>query len=279
MPLASSFVAIVAFAVTCAAPLTAQQHSYTQTQIDEGRQLYAANCGRCHGDTGSSVTGVELFKQIRRATSDEDIAGLIQQGIPGTAMPPHRISNLQALSLVAFLRAMVNAAPVSSTASVARNPMPTLDVTRANAARGKALFTGKAGCVMCHRAEGSGGTTGPDLSAIGAPRVGIFFGGLPIDVPSLERALLDPSDDIGPAYRVYQATPKNGAPVRGRLLNQDTFSIQILDDAVGLRSFDKSELKEFRYLASPMPSYRERLSDEELADVIAYLLTLKGAAR
>jgi mono/diheme cytochrome c family protein len=42
-------------------------------------------------------------------------------------------------------------------------------------------------------------------------------------------------------------------------------------------SLTKADLRELTVLtSSPMPSYRGRLSDEEIADVVAYLLTLKG---
>ena len=73
--------------------------------------LYQNNCGRCHNNDGAGVVGVELFKQFRRATTDDDIAKLIQNGIPGTSMPSHRFSTPQALSVVAFLRSMVGATP------------------------------------------------------------------------------------------------------------------------------------------------------------------------
>src|SRR4026208_2244430 len=73
----------------------AQQHGYTDAQITEGRTLYQANCGRCHNNDGAGVVGVDRFKQLRRATTDDDVAKLIQTGIPGTSMPSHRFSTPQ----------------------------------------------------------------------------------------------------------------------------------------------------------------------------------------
>jgi len=147
--------------------------------------------------------------------------------------------------------------------------------TLGDAARGKAVFQGKGGCQMCHKAEGAGGTSGPDLSAVGAPRGGR---GLvqAADPAAIERSILDPNADIVLAFRVFQVTPTSGAAVRGRLMNQDTFSVQLLDGSENLRSFLKSNLKEFGFLPSPMPSYRGRLTPQEVADVVSYLLTLKG---
>src|SRR3954470_2869852 len=110
-------VALWAVVVMLSAPVRAQQHGYTAAEIEEGRKLYDANCGRCHNDTGDGVTGVELFKQIRRASSDEDIVKIIRAGIPGTSMPPHNFSEMQAQNVVAFLRSMVGVTPASALAA------------------------------------------------------------------------------------------------------------------------------------------------------------------
>lgn len=257
-------------AILTSAPV-AQQHGYSADQIADGRKLYEANCGRCHNNDGAGVPGVELFKQIRRATTDDDVAKLVQAGIPGTSMPPHSFSAPQALAVVAFMRSMVGVAPASAAVAgaVARS------TTSGDPGRGRAIFTGKGGCTACHRAEGAGGTTGPDLSAAGAVR-NSPFGPVPPDLLALERAILDPNAEMSMEYRVFQVTPKTGAAVRGTLLNQDTFSVQMHDQTKNLRSFQKSDLKDHGFLPSPMPSYQSRLTPQEVADVVSYLLTLKG---
>ena len=56
----------------------------------------------------------------------------------------------------------------------------------------------------------------------------------------------------------------------------DTLSLQMFDDKEQLRSFSKSDLKEWTVINSPMPSYRDKLTPQELADVVSYLLSLKG---
>ena len=68
--------------------------------------------------------------------------------------------------------------------------------------------------------------------------------------------------------------------VTGRLLNLDTFTVQLIDSNERLRSFLKENLKEFDFVGkSPMPSYQGRLTAGEVADVVAYLTTLKGVDR
>ena len=70
---------------------------------------------------------------------------------------------------------------------------------------------------------------------------------------------------------------KDGTKLTGHLLNQDTFSIQLLDARERLLSVEKSNIREYTYLkTSPMPSYRETLSAEEIGDLVTYLVSLKG---
>ena len=273
---AAAFLAVAA--MSSSTPLA--QHSYPPEQIAAGKTLYDANCGRCHNDDGAGVTGIELFKEIRRASADDDIARLIQNGIPGTSMPPHAFTTDQALSVVAFMRSMVGVTAGSSAISpVPLGPPAGSDPTlTGDPARGRTLFAGKGGCVSCHRAEGTGGTTGPDLSAAGAARgFGPFV--RPPDPIALARAILDPDAQISPGFERFQVTPTSGPTVRGALLNQDTFSVQLRDEAQNLRSFMKADLKDFGFLPSSMPSYRGRLTPQEVADVVSYLLTLKGSAQ
>ena len=60
-------------------------------------------------------------------------------------------------------------------------------------------------------------------------------------------------------------------------MNQDTFSIQLIDSNDKLLSLDKSSIRESTLLtATVMPSYRDKLSAQELADVVSYLSSLKG---
>jgi mono/diheme cytochrome c family protein len=43
-------------------------------------------------------------------------------------------------------------------------------------------------------------------------------------------------------------------------------------------SLAKADLREFTILVeSPMPAYRRKLTSEEVADLVAYLLSLKGS--
>ena len=94
---------------------------------------------------------------------------------------------------------------------------------------------------------------------------------------SLERSLRNPSSQMMPINRPVRIVMRDGRVITGRRLNEDTFTVQLADDDGRLGSLAKADLREFRvFTTSQMPSYEKELSPEELADVVSYLLTLKG---
>jgi putative heme-binding domain-containing protein len=133
--------------------------------------------------------------------------------------------------------------------------------------RGRILFAGKGSCTTCHRVGTAGSRVGPDLSDIGALR----------KPGNLEASILDPDAEVLAQNRYYRVVTKDGATVTGRLLNRDTFSVQLLDAKEQIRSFLISNLREHGFVEkSPMPSYKDKLTPREVADVVSYLGTLKG---
>ena len=94
---------------------------------------------------------------------------------------------------------------------------------------------------------------------------------------SLQRSLLDPSSQMMPINRPVRLVKKDGTIINGRRLNEDTYSIQLVDDKERLHSVLKTDLKEFTVSkTSPMPSYKSTLNSDEIADLLGYLLSLKG---
>ena len=248
----------ICISVLAAGVLLAQEHSYTPADIENGGRLYQGSCAGCHGPAGDGLPGINLFRgQFRRGTSDTELINIIRTGIPGTAMPPNNFTETQAGTIVAYLRSMA-AGPARTNAA---------DSLRGDAASGKSLFEGKGNCTSCHRINGAGARLAPDLSDVGRIR----------QQPELERSLVDPSADMRAGNRFVEAVTKDGATITGRLLNQDSFSIQLLDSKERLVSLSKSNLKSYGFLkTSPMPSFRDKLTPQELADVVSYLVSLKG---
>ena len=136
-----------------------------------------------------------------------------------------------------------------------------------DATRGKALFEGKGQCATCHSINGVGSRVGPNLTEIGAVRRQV----------DLQRSLLDPSSEVRAEHRSVRLVMREGPVVTGRLLNQDTFTFQVLDAKEQLVSISKSNVREFIILtSSTMPSYRNTLTVQESSDIVSYLQTLRG---
>jgi cytochrome c oxidase cbb3-type subunit III len=227
---------------------------YAQADIDAGSRLYSAQCQQCHGLNGDQITGIDLRRgQFRRSTSDEDLAKVITGGVPGTAMPPFAFQPGEVTSVIAYIRAGFDPAGTA--------------VKVGTASRGRAIFDGKGGCTTCHRVNGNGPRLAPDLSDIGAIRT-----------PStLQRTLLDPSSQMMPINRPVRVVTKDGKTISGRRFNEDTFSVQLIDEQERLLSLDKSAIKSMTVeTKSKMPAYAGTLTPDEISDVIAYLLSLKG---
>src|SRR5436190_2617943 len=233
------------------APLHDSQ--YPDADIAYGATLYTSKCVTCHGTQGDAIGGVNLRSgTFRNAVIDRDLERFIRAGSPA-GMPAFVLDSGEIAGIIAYLRNMnaFDAAPVK-----------TGDVTR-----GRTIFAGKGGCTSCHRVGAAGSVVGPNLSDIGAVR----------SAGSLQRSLVDPVSQMMPINRPVRIVKKDGSVVNGRRLNEDTYSIQIVDDGGTLRSFVKADLRETTVAAtSPMPSFKSTLTGEELADVLAYLLSLKG---
>jgi cytochrome c oxidase cbb3-type subunit III len=243
------FFAAVALAISATA--SAQQHE-TAADIEDGGRVFRTACANCHGQDGDQVPGVDLSRgQFKRAQNDQDLIGVIQKGIPGTGMPATNFNAEQAARVVAYLRSVAASKRGGSVAG--------------DAVRGKTLFDGKGGCGSCHRVGLAGSRVGPDLSAIGLQRRAV----------ELEQSLLDPEADVQITNRTYRVVAKDGSVTTGRLLNIDSFTVQLLDSKEQLRSFTKSDLRDHGFVASPMPSFKGRLSAQEIADLVGYLVTLK----
>ncbi len=149
-------------------------------------------------------------------------------------------------------------------AQVARNPR-----SRGIQSAAKRFCGQRASCTSCHRVGETGSALGPNLTAAGTQ----------LTVEQLRKSLLDPDPTVPLAYQHYQVITQDGKTISGRLLNQDPYSLQMIDSDNQLVAFERSELRESGFMQTPpMPSYSGTLNTGELADVLAYLASLKGVS-
>ncbi len=249
---------LVWLAVTLAVPASAQQllnqdhpGQYSQEDIAAGNRVYGAQCLQCHGRDGDQISGIDLRRGLfRRSTTDEDLASVITKGT-SAGMPGFRLQPAELTGAIAFIRAHFDT---------------TASVRLGDAIRGRAIFEGKGMCGTCHRVGGEGPRAAPDLSDVGIARA----------PAALERSMRDPSSAMLPINRPVTIVMKDRTIIRGRRLNEDTFTVQVLDEKERLLSIAKRDVEVFDVSTkSSMPAYADRLTRDEIADVVAYLLTLR----
>jgi len=248
--------AAATIAVVSAQTSTQQLHDaqYPDVDIALGAKLYASRCITCHGAQGDAIGGVNLRSgKFRKAITDRDLATFIRAGSQSAGMPPFALDDTDMAGIIAYLRNM--------------NTFDTATVKGGDPARGRAIFEGKGNCTTCHRIGRTGSRVAPDLTDIGSIR----------SAGSMQRSLLDPNSQMMPINRPVRIVTRDGKTYRGRRLNEDTYTVQIIDEQEKLISLDKSNIRELEISkTSPMPTASEKLSSDELADLIAYLLSLRG---
>jgi len=202
-------------------------------------------------DCGDQISGVDLRRGVfRSASTDEDLARVITNGT-AAGMPPFRLQLSELTGIVAFIRAHFDT---------------TASVRVGDAARGRAIFEGKGMCSTCHRVNGRGPRVAPDLSDIGVARA----------PAALERSIREPSSALMPIHRPVTIVMKDRTVIRGRRLNEDTLTVQVIDDKERLLSIAKRDIEVLEVSAkASMPAFADRLTADEIADTVAYLLTLR----
>ena len=227
-------------------------HTYSSSAIASGYNVYMQNCALCHGIEGNWIEGIDLSRsQFRTVVTDHDLMEVVRQGAGDGRMPSFDLTDQQIDGLIAYIR-------------IGFDPEGT-PVSIGDAAQGMALFNGKGACNSCHRVSGVGPRTAPDLTDIGLLRMPAV----------LQRTLVDPDAALMPINRSVTIVTRDDETITGRRLNEDTYTVQIIDSQERLLSLRKADLK--FYEVSRTPTHQPTsLSSEEVADLVAYLMSLRG---
>jgi putative heme-binding domain-containing protein len=227
-------------------------HTYSSAVVATGLRVYATECALCHGPNGDRVDGVDLRRGLfRGARSDDDLRRLIATGVPGSRMPAFDLRPEELDGIVAYIRAGFDPEGVA--------------VRVGDPVRGREVFEGVGRCVQCHRVNGVGRRVAPDLSDIGLVRT----------AAQIQRTILDPTSALLPINRPVRAVTRDRETIRGRRLNEDTYTVQLIDTRERLRSLVKADLVEYE-VATTATMQPTTLAPDQVADLVGYLLTLRG---
>jgi putative heme-binding domain-containing protein len=222
--------------------------------IRTGMGLFRGRCADCHGMDARGVRGPDITQVWVSGRTDDGLNRTIRAGIPGTEMPANpRVSEHEAWQILAYLRTLAATAPATRERG-------------GNAGNGEKLY--RAMCANCHRANGTGGRLGPDLSRVGMSR----------SREMLETRIRGAVEGFLAGYEPVTLARQTGPPIVGVKKNEDLFTVQIMDLTERIQGYDKSTLISVQNGSrSAMPAFGfNRLSDADLNDLISYLQTFRG---
>ncbi len=236
-----------------------------------GEFQFRSNCAFCHGlGARGGGRGPDLTRaQKRHGNSDADLFRTINEGVPGTAMPPNGatqqgvgMTETEIWQVIAYIRSVQVKAPAQPLGDVAR---------------GKTLFYGSASCSTCHMVEGKGGRLGPDLTTTGSSRATNYLVES-VRNPSrrLAQGISEAMKEFSQEYETVKVETADGQKFTGVVLNEDHFTLQMLDLREQLHLFEKDKLRAYeKSRESLMPAYDQKmLSDADLQDLLAFLLSV-----
>jgi cytochrome c oxidase cbb3-type subunit III len=224
----------------------------------DGKQAFESRCAGCHGlDGRGGERAPDIASSVKtQQRSDDELARIIEQGLPAAGMPAFASLGSTVKRVVAYLRQLQG-----------KNESAKLP---GNTHRGRELFYGKARCSECHAVTGSGGFIASELSGFGANR----------SPDEVRQAIIKPTSTNRLGGRMVVKT-RDGKEFSGVVRNEDNFSIQLQNLSGDFQLFQKSELTGFlRQPGSLMPAdYATTLNREELDDLISFLMSVARDAK
>ena len=234
-----------------------------------GEYEFRINCALCHGlGAKGGGRGPDLTRaQKKFAHTDAEMFQIISNGIAGTAMPANGtngqgvgMTDEEIWQIITYIRSQ----EVKATAKSA-----------GDAAHGKQLFYGDANCAVCHMVEGKGGRMGPDLTSVGGSRTReALIDSVRNPSRRLAWGLTEATKEFPQEYESVTVVTADGKKIRGVTLNEDSFSVQIMDMGGQIYLLSKDQLRSFqKSRESMMPVYgADTLSDQELEDIVAFMV-------
>jgi putative heme-binding domain-containing protein len=183
-----------------------------------------------------------------------DLYRTIARGVPDTTMGPQGLSRWETATVALYVHSMRKGKG---------------GVSAGNPTAGREVFFEETNCSLCHAIDGKGGRLGPDLAGIGRSR----------SLEYLTAKVRNPNDNVMEEFQTVTVVTRAGQTIRGRRLNEDSFSIQLMAEDESLYLYLKRDLASVVHeRESLMPAYdAQTLSEEQLRDLLAFLANPIGA--
>ncbi len=236
-----------------------------------GEYEFRINCALCHGlGAHGGGRGPDLTRAVKKHThSDADMFQVISNGIPGTAMPANGtngqgvgMTDEEIWQIITYIRSVEVKAPAKPAGS---------------AVHGKELFYGDANCSLCHMVEGKGGRVGPELTSVGGSRTReAIIDSVRNPSRRLAWGLTEATKEFPQEYETITVVTVDGKQIKGVALNEDSFSVQMMDASEKIYLLEKDKLRSFKKSRqSLMPTYDpDVLSNKDLEDIVAFLISV-----
>jgi putative heme-binding domain-containing protein len=132
--------------------------------------------------------------------------------------------------------------------------------------KGKSMFVAGR-CASCHAMRGEGGAIGPDLTQLGTR----------FSSKDMLEAIIDPNKTVSDQYAATVFTMKDGSSILGRLINESETSYSISQNPFApetLREIPKANVvsSKYSYISVMYPGLINRMNEDEVKDLIAYLM-------
>ncbi|GEO06045.1 hypothetical protein AAE02nite_37090 [Adhaeribacter aerolatus] len=145
-------------------------------------------------------------------------------------------------------------------------PLVESGLANRNFEQGKAMFAATR-CISCHNMRGEGSNVGPDLTQLGTR----------FSAKDMLESIIHPSKVVSDQYAATIFTLKDGSSVVGRLINEDNDKFMVSQNPFApeqLREVSKKDVVNTKIsnVSIMMPGMINRLNEEELKDLMAYLM-------
>jgi cytochrome c oxidase cbb3-type subunit 3 len=240
----------------------------------QGRQIFIQNCTFCHGpDARGGAEGGPDLTRSTMATGDataSQLIGFLKDGRPPRMPAFPNLSDDQVKAVAAFIRSQSAPLPGPGVAGRARVPIQVVG----DASAGEQFFNGTGKCATCHSAAGDMKGIGGKYDAmtlqgkIALPRGSGGYPGLNFGAQSTAPEIL----------RTVTVIETNGHVTTGQLVSISDFDVTLRDPNGVTHTFGRNSNVPKVEVKDPLQAHLDmlpKLTDQELHNLTAYLVTLK----